>query len=116
MTSFENFEQAFRGGVSGLRRTCECGVEYWDSYNSGYDWEEGEREALEADPKAKALDHSVGVVELEGRYYVDGCTCWHKRAEQVIRFLNEHAVAIAEYLTLEKKRKQAEADAAPRVQ
>lgn len=114
--SFESFEKAFRGGVSGLRRTCECGVEYWDAYNSGYDWEEGEREALENDPKAKALDHSVGVVEFEGRYYVDGCTCWHARAKKIAAWIDEHAVAIAEYLTLEKKRKQREADASPVIQ
>lgn len=117
--SFDAFERAFRGGVSGFRRTCECGIEYWDGYNSGYDLEDGEAEQLEKmrlEGRARSLPHSVGVVEFEGRYYVDGCDCWHPRAERVIQFLNEHAVAIAEYLTLEKKRKQREAEAAPVVQ
>jgi hypothetical protein len=38
----------------------------------------------------------------EGRYYVDGCTCWHERAKKIIGFLIHHDEAIAEFLTLEK--------------
>lgn len=111
--AFDSFERAFRGGVGGFRRRCECGVEYWDAHNVGYDWDEGEIEALQNDPKAKALDYAVGVVEFEGHLYVDGCTCWHKRAKRVIAFLEEHAEAIAQFLSLEKRRKQIEADRSP---
>src|SRR5437868_10572044 len=39
---FASFEAAFRGRVSGCRRRCECGIEYWDTYNHGYDWNDGE--------------------------------------------------------------------------
>lgn len=110
---FENFELAFSGRISGCRRTCECGVEYWDSHNSGYDWDEGEREALADNPNAKPLNHGVGLIEFEGRYYVDGCTCWHDRARRLIAFIVGHDEAIADFLTREKARKQSEADRSP---
>jgi predicted dehydrogenase len=115
MSQFENFERAFRGGVSGCRRDCECGIEYWDSYNGGYDWGEGEVESLMNNPKAKALDHAVGIVEFEGCVYVDGCTCWHERARKIIAWMVHHDEAIAEFLSLEKERKQREANRAPTV-
>lgn len=111
--SFDSFERAFRGGVNGCRMRCECGVEYWDAYNGGYDWNEGEIKALQKDPNTRALDHAVGVVTFEGHAFVDGCTCWHERASRIIGFLNGHAEAIAAYLTEEKKRKTADAERAP---
>jgi hypothetical protein len=113
MSAFENFERAFRGRVNGCRRRCECGVEYYDAHNRGYDWDEGEFEALQDDPTARALDYAVGIVEFEGRFYVDGCDCWHERAKKVIGFINGHAMAIAEFLSLERARKQREAENAP---
>ncbi len=118
MTTFESFERAFRGGVSGCRRTCECGITYWDAHNSGYDWEAGELDELarlEKAGQAKPLDYAVGVVEFEGRHYVDGCACWHERARRIIGFLERHAAAIADFLRLEKRRKMLEAAAAPTV-
>ena len=113
MSTFDNFERAFRPGVAGCLGRCECGVVYYDAYNRGYDWNEGEFDALEADPKAIGLDHAVGYVEFEGRRYVDGCTCWHERAKRVIAFLQGHAGQIAEFLSLEKARKTREAEQAP---
>lgn len=106
---FRNFREAFSNGTAGCRRTCACGIEYYDAVNS-YDWEEGEIEALEKNKKAKGLDHSCGDMGFEGREYVDACDCWHNRAEQLIKFLDRHSHKIAEYLTLEKKRKQSAAD------
>lgn len=111
--TFENFERAFRGGVSGCRRRCECGVEFYDAHNQGYDWDEGEYEALVENPNAKLLDYAVGVVEFEGRMYVDGCTCWHERAKRIIAFIEGHAAAIAEFLSLEKARRTREAASSP---
>ena len=113
MTTFENFERAFRARVAGCRGRCECGIEYFDTYNGGYSWEEGEFEALQTDVKAKGLDHAVGYVEFEGRRYVDACTCWHERAKRLIAVLHGHAAEIAEFLSLEKARKQREAENAP---
>jgi len=110
---FENFERAFRAGVSGPRHTCECGITYFDTYNTGYSWEDGEFEALERLPTAKPLDHAVGIIEFEGKQYVDGCTCWHDRAKRLITFFDYHAEGIAEYLSLEKARKTAEAARSP---
>jgi hypothetical protein len=107
-----NFERAFSGGTAGCVRRCECGKQYYDGVQS-YDWEEGELEKLQADPKARHLEYAPGDVVFEGCSYVDACDCWHKRADKIMGFLDAHAHQIAEYLTLEKKRKQSIADDAP---
>jgi hypothetical protein len=93
---------------------CECGVEFYDSHNS-YNWYDGEFESLTKNPEAVMLPYSVGTFWLEGREYVLDCTCWHSRAETIKGFIDSHASAIAQYITLEKQRKQADADAAPTV-
>lgn len=109
----ESFERAFDLHMGTCRMTCACGKEYWDAANGGYDWEDGEVERLENDPNAVALNYSVGAVCFEGNDYVVDCPCWHKRAKQIMRFIDGHSSAIAEYLTNEKKRKQAIADRSP---
>ncbi len=55
-------------------------------------------ETLKADPKAVPLPYAVGTVRLEGREYVEDCTCWHKRALQIMEFLEGHAHQVAQYL------------------
>lgn len=112
----ENFERAFTSGSSGCRRTCECGREFWDSYNEGYDWEPGEVEELKNNPNATSVAYSVSSIILEGKEYPMDCDCWHKRAEQIMGLIDGHDHAIARYLTLEKQRKQAIADKAPVVE
>lgn len=109
------FERAFSGRVAGLRRRCACGVEYWDAYNDGYDWEEGEREGLEKDPKAVPVDYAIGTVVFEGRYYADACTCWHERAKRISDFLIGHDQAVADFLTAVKKDLEQRAAKAPEV-
>jgi hypothetical protein len=111
--SFESFEGAFSGRTGSCVRDCECGKTFWDSYNTGYDWEEGEVDRLVADPKAIAVDYAVGTIEFEGRTYVNACDCWHQRAIRIIAFLRGHDEAIADFLTAERKRKQQQADRAP---
>ena len=108
-----SFEDAFATGGSGCMRVCNCGRVFYDNYNSGWDWNQGEIDALEADPDATALDYSVGSVEFEGTEYAMDCDCWHERAEKIIGFIDGHAHAIAKYLTLEKQRKVAEAQSSP---
>lgn len=111
----QEFEEAFRVPVGSCRDTCACGKEFYDDANDGYSWEEGELEKLRSDPKAVGLRYSVGYVEFEGRQFVLDCPCWHERARKIIGFINGHARPIATFLTLEKKRKQAIADASPTV-
>jgi hypothetical protein len=109
----EQFEKAFASDGGLCRATCHCGKTYYNSYDQQIGWEEGELEKLEADDQAIGVDFHVGRVDLEGREYVNTCTCWHERAEIVMNFLDSHAFQIAEYLTLEKARKQKEADRSP---
>jgi len=106
------FERAFSSGMAGCVRTCECGRVFYDNANS-YDWEPGELERLQASKKATPVDYSVGTLVLEGGEFVQACNCWHERASKIIDWLDNHAHGIAEYLTLEKKRKQADADHSP---
>ncbi len=106
----ENFTQAFadRGRC---RDTCECGKQFFNAADDSIDWEEGELEELEK--SATGLDHSVGVFELQGKRYVDSCTCWHGHVGKFLALIDGNASRIADYLTLEKKRKQRIADRAP---
>ena len=111
----ELFERAFTSHCSGCRRVCRCGREFFDFENS-YDWEEGELEGLQKNPKTTGLPYAVGTVMLENREFVQDCDCWHERARQIKAFIDGHATQIARYLSLEKVRKQAIADAAPVVE
>ena len=110
-SKLESFARAFRSGCGGCRRTCECGREFYDPHNN-WSWEEGELEGLER-RNATVLDYSVGTVEFEGKEFVEDCDCWHERATKIIGFIDNQSHAIADYLTNEKKRKQAIADFSP---
>lgn len=108
----ENFSRAFSSGSGGCVRTCECGRVFYDT-QPGYTWEDGEFEALTANKNATALDYSVGTLCFEGKEYCMDCDCWHPRARRIIEWIESHGQSIAEFLTLEKKRKQADADQSP---
>lgn len=108
----ENFERAFTSSMAGCVRTCECGRIFYDGANS-YDWEEGELEKLEKNKKATCVEYSVGTIVLDGNEYCMDCDCWHKRAGAIIKFMDRYDHQIAEWLTLEKKRKQRIADNSP---
>ena len=112
----ENFARAFSNNSGGCRSVCACGKEFYDNYNRGYSWEPGELETLNADPEAIALDYSVSEIEFEGKTFCADCGCWHERALQIIAFIDSHSRHIAEWLTLEKKRKQVLADHSPVVE
>ena len=105
---WSNFVDAFRTNGSGCRRQCACGKEYYDAYNSGC-WDDGEVESLEKNPNAFGRDYAVGEVIVAGKAYADACDCWHKRALEVMRFIDENAQSIATYLNAEKRRLTAEA-------
>ena len=113
----ENFAQAFSTRSGGCNRFCECGREFWDSSpdGGGWSWQSGEREALAANPNATGVPYTVETLSFEGKDYCIDCECWHPRALQIIGFLDYHAAPIAQYLLLEKKRKQTEADQSPTV-
>lgn len=107
------FEEAFASGCCTCCMTCDCGRTYWDSYNTGYTWNEGEKDRLQNDPNATSLPHSVGIVEFEGRTCAADCTCWHARAERVMAFLFEHKGKIAEFFRLKRKSLHEAAESMP---
>lgn len=113
--STESFELAFATNRGGCRRVCDCGREFYNP-NGGWDWKEGELERLAKDENAQPLEWTVGTISFEGKEYVPDCDCWQKRAEIIIGFIDSHGRKIAEYLSLEKKRLQRIADAAPVVE
>lgn len=102
------FERAFGGSAGSCRRSCECGREFYNP-DGGWSWENGELEALAANPNATSIEWSVGTVEFEGRFYVPDCTCWHERALKIIAWMEGHVESIAEYFKLENKRRSKEA-------
>ena len=103
-----NFIAAFTSNSGGCRCSCHCGREFYDP-NGGWDFEDGEIEKLQADANATALDYSVETIIFDGREYVTDCTCWLKRAERIVEWMDHHIYQIADYLQLEKDRKQQEA-------
>lgn len=108
----QNFADAFGDSTAGCVRTCECGQTFFDMNESDYDWDEGEFQGL-MDGDAIGVDHSVGEISFQGRTFVLNCDCWHEKAEGLMKFLDFNARSIAEYLTLERQRKLAVAEAAP---
>lgn len=111
----QQFEEAFVDDKGRCKVTCHCGATYYNNFDY-IEWEDGELEEMEASDKAFGVSHFIGTLTLEGRQYVDCCDCWLKHAEKVMNFIDDHARAIATYLTLEKKRKQEEADKSPVVE
>jgi len=112
--ALDNFDRAF-SHMRTNRFRCECGQEFWDSYNSSYDWAEGERESLVADPNAVACEHAIDVIDIEGREYANSCGCWRPRASRIIKWLENHRTEVATFLRLEKERLVQEAMQLPTV-
>lgn len=108
----ENFERAFSTRSAGCVRDCACGRVFYNP-NGGWTWEDGEVEALAANPKATALEWACGEVEFEGATYAADCDCWHQRAVKVATWIISHAAEIAEFLSLERERKTNEAEMSP---
>lgn len=98
---------------AGCRRQCKCGRTFYHHDRDDYDWDPGEFEGLEADPNATSLDYTVETLTIAGTEYCMDCDCWHGQARMIKGWLDHHARHVAQYLTLEKQRKQAEADASP---
>lgn len=111
----ENFIRAFTTQGGSIRRTCECGREFYDC-TSERAFEPGELEALRADPNATGLDYSVGTFFVGGVVCVIDCDCWHKLVAKWIAWIDMYGREIAEYLTLEKQRLLKEANRAPTVE
>jgi len=104
----ESFERGFSSGFNGIRRTCNCGwVFYLADINC--DWEEGEYEELQAMDNSTPLDYHPGGVVMMGAEYCNACTCWEKKAEAIVSFIEDHIEYIRKYLALEKARKESEA-------
>lgn len=101
--------------VSGPVSECECGKLYWDAYNTGYSWSDGEEESLRSNPNATSVPHGVEKILLEGHIYCMDCTCWHPRAERIIAWLREHQEQIGQWYALEKRRLKAAMEAVPSV-
>jgi hypothetical protein len=110
----ENFEDAFHAGTGGCLRSCNCGRIYYDAV-SPCDWEEGEIERLDTNEEATGCEHSISDLRINGVEYVMSCDCWHKKAEELMSFIDKNAYQIAKYLNAEKTRKQRDAEHAPSI-
>ena len=107
------FEEAFRDGYGGCRRTCDCGRELFDIANS-YDWEEGELEnltklATEKPEEYVALEYSCSTLTVNGRTFVLGCPCNGARPYE--DWINRHDRQLAAYLNKRSKLLEEEAKA-----
>ena len=75
----EAFNDAFRSGMAGIRRECQCGrVTFTYTERGSFDpGELGRLESLaEKHPdKYIGVDYSVGTLMIAGREWVTGCPC-----------------------------------------
>ena len=114
IVNIDSFEKAFNTSSGSCCLVCECGkVFYNDTFDSGWDWEDGELEELQNNPDATNLDWSVGGVIFGGTEYVIDCNCWHEKAKDFMDFLDKNKNSIAEYFKQEKKRLLGESNAIP---
>jgi len=113
--AWNSFERGFSTRTVGAMRFCPCGRIFYNP-NGGWDWDEGELEALAANAEATAVEWACGEVRIDGAEYALDCTCWHARGRQILGWLLNHDEEIAAFLTLEKKRKQGEAARSPVVE
>lgn len=86
--NFESFKEAFGAPIESMYTFCECGEQFGSKENA--------EDAL--------ISTWYGIIEIEGKQYVEECTCWRERARQIADWLDHHKHAIAKYLQIEKKR------------
>lgn len=101
----ELFSEVFSSGYAGCIRTCDCGITYFDGYNS-WDWEVGELEKLRQKAKDDPhhyieQDHSVSTIAIGETQIVHGCAC--DLAKRYETFILKHAVKLAKYLNKRAK-------------
>jgi len=61
----------------GSRRTCECGMTFYNP-DGGWDWNEGELEELQAKEErgeATSVGYTVTAMSIDGKEFVIGCPC-----------------------------------------
>jgi len=109
----QTFVEAFKENGAGAVRDCQCGKTFYNPDTTGWDWEPGELEKLEANSNATGIEWAVSYVIFEGRHYVLDCECWRARARELIKWITRHDRQIADFLTAEKKRKTDEAERSP---
>ena len=108
------FERAFKTNDHSCRRTCACGLVFFDVHNH-WDWEDGEMESLLADKEATAIEHAIGGVVIDNAEFVMDCNCWHPAAEKLIRIIRSNKRRIANFINLEAEWLEHLAQNAPKV-
>lgn len=110
------FEDSFGCCMSSQIGQCDCGKIYWDGYNSGYDWHEGQEQRLTEDPNATRVNWGVEYVEIFGAIYCQDCECWKGKAQQIVDWLRHYQTQVGRFYKLEKKRLLQSASEVPAVE
>ena len=108
----KDFERGFRDLGASSQFQCDCGKVYYNP-SPGWDWDEGEIDALAANPNAFALNYAVEYVVFEGRYCVMDCECWKDRGTRIAHWLVNHQREIGEFFKERKERLLGEANQIP---
>lgn len=86
--NLDSFTQAFSGNVQSMHTFCDCGVEFGSKENA----------------ENEVISHWYGIIEFEGKEYVEECGCWYDRARHIANWIDRHKREIAKYLQAEKVR------------
>lgn len=96
----EEFYRAFRSNHGSIIMDCQCGRVHFN-YMDSFCFESGELEELERKQQEKpdkyfAHDYTITSYIISGHEFVIGCPCNYGRKYE--DFINDNAIAIAEYL------------------
>ena len=84
--NLNSFKEAYGNKTSSMWVTCACGEEFGD------------------DEQNPLIANWYGLIQFEGKTYVEDCTCWHARAQNIADWIDYNKREIAKYLQLEKVR------------
>lgn len=88
MPNLDSFREAFSGRTSSTFTFCDCGEQFGNEENS----------------QDLVISKWYGMIEFEGKQYVEECGCWRERARHIAHWIDSHKHEIAKYLQLEKAR------------
>ena len=98
----EEFVDAFRAGIGGIRATCQlCGRECFEDDKSAGDWEEGEleklRERAKIDDRVVPMER-VSLGRIDGKEFVVGCPCLAENLRKYEDFIWAYRKQFFEYV------------------
>jgi len=92
----DNFKKAFDLNTQSLTEQCSCGESFHHPDKLLWNYDENESDFLAS--TSIEVQHPIRKINLDGIEYVSDCSCWHNKANQISKFIENNAVGISKYL------------------